>query len=153
MAMSLKGTAPPQRSWLLVLAWSAALAGMPVFAQDANPTAKDTQRVGHLPKGFTEKSATVNGVRINYKAGGSGPVVLLLHGYTQTSHMWHPLMPVLAASHTVIAPDLRTHSYARNRGAAVIGTPVMSRWSTASPADRPFGVARARRSVRSARRL
>ena len=60
-----------------------------------------------LPKGFTEKSANVDGVKINYKIAGRGPVVVLLHGYTQTSHMWIPLMPLLATSHTVIAPDLR----------------------------------------------
>src|SRR5881398_1001104 len=60
-----------------------------------------------LPKGFTEKIANVDGVKINYKIGGRGPVVVLLHGYAQTSHMWIPLMPLLAASHTVIAPDLR----------------------------------------------
>ena len=55
----------------------------------------------------SEKSASVNGVRINYKIAGSGPVVVLLHGYTQTSHMWLPLIPQLSASRTVIAPDLR----------------------------------------------
>jgi len=60
-----------------------------------------------LPKGFTERVARVNGVGINYKVGGQGPVVVLLHGYTQTSHMWLPLLPELAKSHTVIAPDLR----------------------------------------------
>ena len=49
----------------------------------------------------------MNGVRINYKIGGQGPAVVLLHGYTETSHMWLPLMPLLAKSHTVIAPDLR----------------------------------------------
>ena len=43
--------------------------------------------------GFTEKTAVVNGVKINYKIGGRGPVAVLLHGYTQTSHMWLPLMP------------------------------------------------------------
>src|SRR5258708_39951126 len=58
-------------------------------------------------KAFKETSATVNGVRINYKIAGSGPVVLLLHGYAQTSHMWVPLIPQLASTHTVIAPDLR----------------------------------------------
>jgi pimeloyl-ACP methyl ester carboxylesterase len=58
-------------------------------------------------QGVAEKSATVNGVRINYKVAGSGPVVVLLHGYTQTSHMWLPLIPRLSGSHTVIAPDLR----------------------------------------------
>ena len=64
-------------------------------------------KAARLPKGFTEKSANVGGVKINYKKGGRGPVVVLLHGYTQTSHMWIPLMPLLATSHTVIAPDLR----------------------------------------------
>jgi pimeloyl-ACP methyl ester carboxylesterase len=60
-----------------------------------------------LPKGFTEKSAQANGVKIKYKIGGSGPAVVLLHGYAQTSHMWMPLAPLLATSKTVIAPDLR----------------------------------------------
>jgi pimeloyl-ACP methyl ester carboxylesterase len=60
-----------------------------------------------LPQGFTEKTATVDGVSINYKIGGRGPAVLLLHGYAQTSHMWTPLLPLLATTHTVIAPDLR----------------------------------------------
>lgn len=60
-----------------------------------------------LPEGFTEKVASVNGVKINYKIGGRGPLVVLIHGYAQTSHMWTPLLPLLAKSHTVIAPDLR----------------------------------------------
>ncbi|MGH8601799.1 MAG: alpha/beta fold hydrolase [Gammaproteobacteria bacterium] len=94
----------PRWPWLLVLVWVAGLARVPALAQDANGIA--TGVAGRLPKGFTEKSAKVNGVRINYKVGGSGPVVVLLHGYAQTSHMWIPLMPFLATSHTVIAPDL-----------------------------------------------
>jgi pimeloyl-ACP methyl ester carboxylesterase len=97
----------PRWPRLLVLVWVAGLAGVPALAQDANAIATGVAPVGRLPKGFTEKSAKVNGVRINYKVGGSGPVVVLLHGYTQTSHMWIPLMPLLATSHTVIAPDLR----------------------------------------------
>ncbi|MGH8655627.1 MAG: alpha/beta fold hydrolase [Gammaproteobacteria bacterium] len=97
--------ARPRWPWLLVLVWVAGLAGVPALAQDANDIA--TGVAGRLPKGFTEKSTKVNGVRINYKVGGSGPVVVLLHGYAQTSHMWIPLMPLLATSHTVIAPDLR----------------------------------------------
>ena len=58
-------------------------------------------------QGITERSASVNGVRINYKLAGKGPAIVLLHGYTQTSHMWLPLIPRLSASNTVIAPDLR----------------------------------------------
>ncbi|HEY5850156.1 MAG TPA: alpha/beta hydrolase [Lysobacter sp.] len=54
-------------------------------------------------------SATVNGVTLHYLQAGKGsqsPVVLL-HGYAETSHMWRPLMPLLAGRHVVIAPDLR----------------------------------------------
>lgn len=64
-------------------------------------------RAATLPASFSEQTAVVNGVTINYKLGGKGPVVVLLHGYTQTSHMWIPLLPLLATTHTVIAPDLR----------------------------------------------
>jgi pimeloyl-ACP methyl ester carboxylesterase len=59
------------------------------------------------PRGFEERQADVNGVRLRYLIGGKGSPVVLLHGYTQTSHMWQPLMPLLAQNHTVIVPDLR----------------------------------------------
>src|SRR3954471_19863836 len=59
------------------------------------------------PDGFTQKTADVNGVKISYTIGGRGPAVVLLHGYAETSHMWVPLLPQLATSHTVIAADLR----------------------------------------------
>ena len=96
----------PQWLSLFLLALAAGLTSAPGLAQQAsNPSA--APQAARLPKGFVEKSATVNGVRINYKLGGKGPPVILLHGYTQTSHMWIPLMPLLAATHTVIAPDLR----------------------------------------------
>src|SRR5205809_894770 len=60
-----------------------------------------------VPAGFTEHTADVNGVRIHYSIGGKGNPVVLLHGYAQTSHMWNPIMPLLAKNHTVIVPDLR----------------------------------------------
>ncbi len=60
-----------------------------------------------LPRGFAERRANVDGVTISDRIGGRGPVVLLLHGFAQTGHVWRPLMPLLAASHAVIAPDLR----------------------------------------------
>ena len=57
--------------------------------------------------GFTERFARVNGVRLRYLIGGEGSPVVLLHGYAQTSHMWRPIIPLLAQRHTVIVPDLR----------------------------------------------
>src|SRR5258705_3892240 len=57
--------------------------------------------------GFTEHVAEVNGVKLHYLIGGKGSPVVLLHGYAETSHMWIPIMPLLAKHHTVIVPDLR----------------------------------------------
>ena len=51
--------------------------------------------------------ADVNGSRIHYLVAGKGDPVVLLHGYTQTSHMWLPLIDRLSRDHMVIAPDLR----------------------------------------------
>src|SRR2546430_5918163 len=60
-----------------------------------------------IPGGFTEKTARVNGVTLNYATGGTGPAVVLLHGYPQTWDMWRKVMPALARQYTLIAADLR----------------------------------------------
>jgi pimeloyl-ACP methyl ester carboxylesterase len=52
------------------------------------------------------KTAVADGVTLQYLEAGSGPAVILLHGYAETSRMWRPLMPQLATDHRVIAPDL-----------------------------------------------
>jgi len=51
--------------------------------------------------------AEVNGFKMHYLVAGQGTPVLLIHGYAQTNHMWKPLIPELAKTHLVIAPDLR----------------------------------------------
>jgi pimeloyl-ACP methyl ester carboxylesterase len=60
-----------------------------------------------VPAGFTEAAAHANGITVNYVRGGSGPTVVLLHGYPQTWYMWRKVMPALGEHFTVIAPDLR----------------------------------------------
>jgi haloacetate dehalogenase len=60
-----------------------------------------------LFQGFSTVKLPVNGTTINCAHGGSGPPVLLLHGYPQTHAMWHRLAPPLAGSFTVVCPDLR----------------------------------------------
>jgi pimeloyl-ACP methyl ester carboxylesterase len=61
----------------------------------------------HAQKQISDRFANVNGVRLHYLVAGKGEPVILLHGYAQNSHMWRPLIPELAKTHTVIAPDLR----------------------------------------------
>ena len=54
----------------------------------------------------SSRTAKVGGATLHYLSAGQGPVVVLLHGYTQTSRMWKPIIPLLAERFTVIAPDL-----------------------------------------------
>ncbi|MCQ4309925.1 alpha/beta hydrolase [Pseudomonas stutzeri] len=56
---------------------------------------------------FQRDECEVNGVRIAYRKGGSGPPLLLLHGYPQTHVMWHEVADQLAERFTVVAADLR----------------------------------------------
>jgi pimeloyl-ACP methyl ester carboxylesterase len=58
------------------------------------------------PTEIASRTANVDGVQLHYLTAGNGPAVLLLHGYTQTSRMWRPIIPLLAEKFTVIAPDL-----------------------------------------------
>jgi len=55
---------------------------------------------------IASRTADIDGVQLHYLISGSGPSVLLLHGYTQTSRMWRPIIPLLAEKFTVIAVDL-----------------------------------------------
>lgn len=55
---------------------------------------------------ISSRTATVDGIKLHYLTAGHGPAVILLHGYTQTSRMWRPVIPHLAQKFTVIAPDL-----------------------------------------------
>ncbi len=57
--------------------------------------------------GFTQQMVPVNGIRINAVTGGSGPAILLLHGWPETWWEWHHVMPLLAAHFSVVAVDLR----------------------------------------------
>lgn len=76
-----------------------ALAGLlcVTFATTAHATADKT---------IMERDAKVEGVTLHYLAAGQGPMLVLLHGYAETSRMWRPIMPLLAERFTVIAPDL-----------------------------------------------
>jgi pimeloyl-ACP methyl ester carboxylesterase len=56
--------------------------------------------------GFRQGMVAVSGGSLHYVIGGSGPVVVLLHGWPETWWEWHDVMPALAQDHTVIAFDL-----------------------------------------------
>src|SRR4051812_1750090 len=57
--------------------------------------------------GFTLTTIETDEVPIRVRHGGSGPPLLLLHGFPQTHAMWSKVAPRLAQHYTVVCPDLR----------------------------------------------
>ncbi|MCI3935501.1 alpha/beta fold hydrolase [Streptomyces sp. AN091965] len=53
------------------------------------------------------RRVSVNGVELNVALSGSGPAVLLLHGFPHTWEVWREVMAGLSGRYRVIAPDLR----------------------------------------------
>jgi pimeloyl-ACP methyl ester carboxylesterase len=51
----------------------------------------------------------LHGHRVSYRAGGEGPVVLLVHGMAGSSSTWGPVLDLLAPHVTFVAPDLPGH--------------------------------------------
>jgi len=53
------------------------------------------------------RDAKIDNVQLHYLTAGKGPkIVILLHGFAETSRMWRPLISKLSEKFTVIAPDL-----------------------------------------------
>ena len=57
----------------------------------------------------TGEYADVNGLHMYYETHGTGRPLVLLHGGLASSEMFGPIIPILAANHQVIAPDLQGH--------------------------------------------
>src|SRR5262245_18506354 len=77
-----------------------------VFGQAKAPRQIDPG-LAKLGKGFVSNTAQVNGTTLHYVRGGTGPAVILLHGFPQDWYEFHQIMPRLAKKFTVIAVDLR----------------------------------------------
>ncbi len=60
-----------------------------------------------LFEGYALERQRVNGVEICFRQGGSGPPLLLLHGFPQTHAIWHRVAPKLAHRFRIVMPDLR----------------------------------------------
>lgn len=79
-----------------LLATSALTATVPALAQ---PTP--------YPVSFRTDIVNADGAKLYVRVGGSGPAVVLIHGFGDTGDMWTPLAVALAKNHRVIVPDLR----------------------------------------------
>jgi pimeloyl-ACP methyl ester carboxylesterase len=60
-----------------------------------------------FPANFRSQDIQTNGTTLHVRVGGTGPAVVLLHGFGDSGDMWAPVAAVLAKDHTVIVPDLR----------------------------------------------
>jgi hypothetical protein len=56
-----------------------------------------------FPKSFRTQDLAANGTKLHVRVGGSGPAVVLLHGYGETGDMWLPLAKNLARDRTSAA--------------------------------------------------
>lgn len=56
-------------------------------ARSATDSAHASATYEVVPDGFTSAYAEVDGARLHYLVGGSGPAVVLLHGFAQTGHI------------------------------------------------------------------
>jgi len=92
---------------LTALAGGLLLAGLVAYGLNGarEPVPRTAADVGSAGVQFSDRTAVVNGLRLHYVIGGSGPAVILLTGFPETWYSWRKVMPALARSHTVIAVD------------------------------------------------
>ena len=70
----------------------------------------------------TLEEIELHGHRLSYRAGGSGPLLVLVHGITNSSASWEPVLGPLHEHFTIIAPDLLGHGdSAKPRGDYSLG--------------------------------
>jgi pimeloyl-ACP methyl ester carboxylesterase len=84
-------------SWVV---WGCALAKLP----SSQPM--DSVAAAGLAGGFISGNVQVNGITLHYVRGGTGPAVLLLHGFPEDWSAYRKVMPRLAGKFTVVAMDL-----------------------------------------------
>ena len=70
------------------------------------PEKSGAEQAGLFP-GFQTRRVATSGAEINLVTAGSGPPLLLLHGFPESHVSWHKIAPRLAERFTVVAPDLR----------------------------------------------
>jgi hypothetical protein len=82
--------------WLGFVGWLVLMAAAPAAAMDP----------GSPPAGFQSAYARIDGTSLHYVRGGSGPPVILLHGFPEDWVEYRTIMRRLAKRFTVVAVDL-----------------------------------------------
>lgn len=79
------------------------------------------------PNADTSRFVRAGGIQWHVQVSGRGPGLLLLHGTGASTHTWRDLLPLLADTFTVIAPDLPGHGFTELPGARDMSLPGMAR--------------------------
>jgi pimeloyl-ACP methyl ester carboxylesterase len=61
--------------------------------------------------GFKHEYATINGLRYHYVRQGSGPPLMLVHGWPGFYYEWHMVIEQLSRHFDVVVPDMRGYAY------------------------------------------
>jgi len=86
---------------------------VPLAAQTAPACAQfdaraQTAQAGEAVAGLTQRTVEANGIRINIAEQGTGPLVVLCHGFPESWYSWrHQLAALAAAGYHAVAPDMR----------------------------------------------
>ncbi len=83
----------------------------------------DPSDLADLYPGFESHWTTTSAGQIFARQGGSGPPLLLLHGYPQTNVMWHRVAPALARQFTLVLADLPGYGWSDAPSAAADHSP------------------------------
>jgi len=93
--------------WVLKALVVFAVAVCAVFYYQSSPRQMADPALAALGSGFVSDTVQVNGTKLYYVRGGTGPAVILLHGFPEDWYAYHRVMPLLAKHFTVVAVDLR----------------------------------------------
>ncbi len=95
--------------------------GLRVVSGSRSRSTKAHPRANGYPT-LEKDEIALYGRRIAYRIGGSGPLLVLIHGITSSSATWDRVLPRLARRYTVLAPDLLGHGHSdKLRGDYSIG--------------------------------
>jgi len=92
--------------WILKLL-AALVAACAVILGQSAPRLRIDPGLAVLGGGFASGTAQANGTTLHYVRGGTGPAIILLHGFPEDWYAYHRVMPLLAKQFTVVAVDLR----------------------------------------------
>ena len=93
--------------WILKLLAVFVVEACAVIQGQSPPRQRIDPGLATLGGGFVSATAQANGTTLHYVRGGTGPAIILLHGFPEDWYAYHRVMPLLAKQFTVVAVDLR----------------------------------------------